>query len=224
MHEVEAVTKIQAHYRGYLVRKRNREIDLKFASLVAEIAPSKLLEFWDTESLSRKSTRKAADCQKSDIFEEEVDLETPKEVSVEVEQVVEVPSSPKKDEITSEVKVEESKAHKALQTSEKVDFNIVSKRELEAELDKVGEVVEKEPISKTAEVVEASPVVIDKPKAFEQLGLKSSPAKNIGAILSEAGFTSKIDKSDLTGKRKQLLSDLWAYQSAILERRQTHHG
>ena len=41
------------------------------------------------------------------------------------------------------MKVEESKAHKALQTSEKVDFNIVSKRELEAELDKVGEVVEK---------------------------------------------------------------------------------
>ena len=38
----------------------------------------------------------------------------------------------------------------------------------------------KEPISKTAEVVEASPVVIDKPKAFEQLGLKETELKKYG--------------------------------------------
>ena len=44
----------------------------------------------------------------------------------------------------------------------------------------------KEPISKTAEVVEASPVVIDKPKAFQQLGLKETELKNMANILTQS--------------------------------------
>jgi hypothetical protein len=47
---------IQKYYRAFRIRKKNSEIDLNFASLVAEIEPDKLLEFWDTEALSRRNT------------------------------------------------------------------------------------------------------------------------------------------------------------------------
>ena len=86
-----------------------------------------------------------ADSHKSDIFEEEeVDLEAPKEVStISVEDIIAEVVNNSEEKITLEVKIEESEVEKAIQNSEKVDFSIVSKRELEAELDKVGEVVEK---------------------------------------------------------------------------------
>ena len=60
----------------------------QFASLVAEIAPSKLLEFWDAESLSRKSSKPPtppsidiSDC--CDEIEEEETKEEIKEETVE---------------------------------------------------------------------------------------------------------------------------------------------
>ena len=108
---------------------------------MAEIAPSKLLEFWDIESLSRRSTRKVTECENSDVFEEESDLEVPKEVPFIEEKVSDKVENQEQE--TLEVQIEEPEAEKTLERGEKVDFSIVSKRELEAELDKVGEVVEK---------------------------------------------------------------------------------
>jgi len=88
---VKAAVTIQSAFRGYLIRKRNKAIDLQFASLVAEIAPSKLLEFWDAESLSRKSSKPPippsidiSDCC-DEIEEEEETKEEIKEETVIVE-------------------------------------------------------------------------------------------------------------------------------------------
>lgn len=155
---------IQSHYRGYITRKRNKEIDLKFASLVAEIAPNKLLEFWDLESLSRRRIKSVNLTDTDNKSESEIELEEEIEIKKEL--------------------IEEHKP------------------------------------------VEIEKVESEKPNAFEQLGLKTSEArKSIGTILTEAGFKARtIERGDLVDKRRQLLSDLWHYQSAILERRQTHHG
>jgi len=161
---VKAAVTIQSAFRGYLIRKRNKAIDLQFASLVAEIAPSKLLEFWDAESLSRKSSKPP------------------------------IPPSIDISDCCDEIEEEETKEEIKEETVEP------KKRE-------------------------------EKQAAFAQLGLKEKPS-SIGALLAEAGFEGRcsLDRRDLVDKRRQLLSDLWNYQNAILARRQTnnqtrsHHG
>ncbi|CAG5105315.1 Oidioi.mRNA.OKI2018_I69.chr1.g2019.t1.cds [Oikopleura dioica] len=55
-----AATLIQAAFRGYRTRKRNANLDLEFAALVAEIEPEKLLRFWDVEALSRRNYQQIA--------------------------------------------------------------------------------------------------------------------------------------------------------------------
>lgn len=50
----QAATIIQANFRGHLSRKRNRDIDLVFGALVAEVESDKLLHFWDREAISRR--------------------------------------------------------------------------------------------------------------------------------------------------------------------------
>lgn len=70
----EAATVIQAYTRGYLARKRNRDVDLVFGAVVAEVQPDKLLNFWDCVAISRRPTKhtskpeasqksKSTDCQ-----------------------------------------------------------------------------------------------------------------------------------------------------------------
>jgi len=103
MYVNEAATVIQSHFRGYLVRKRNKEVDLLFGALVAEVEPDKLLNFWDCEAISRRNnpkttkrpssqasqTGEATDCPKPDRPEKENKIATVLQIEETPEKILE---------------------------------------------------------------------------------------------------------------------------------------
>jgi len=273
---------IQSHYRGFLTRKRNNQIDLHFASIVAEIEPDKLLEFWDCEALSRREPKKRPDTAQSvdaDPIETKTisgsnwhlqldTAESTSEAETQTEQNLhfldaEQPAQGSTDRKVGPREPSPEPAHQKIpkvpisevDQEKEVDIPIVIVEDIPASVvttetasqntvpSTVPNTVQNIPIpTETIEKCASPEISIEKPKgpsstrlipnrsetrksslpsAASELGIRTSPDKSIGEVLSEAGFSAKsLSKEQLVEKRNQLLIDLWSYQSVIDQRHQ----
>jgi hypothetical protein len=253
---------IQSHYRGFLTRKRNNQIDLHFASIVAEIEPDKLLEFWDCEALSRREPKKRPDTAQS-VDADPIETKTVSGSNWHLQ--LDTAESTSEAETQTEQNLNFLEPEKS--TQQKTQTPTVPSSEHEKEVDIPIVIVEDIPPSVVTpdspncatlpntvqniiiptETIETSAtykpeIPTDKPKgpsptrllpsrsenrkssipsAASELGIRTSPDKSIGEVLSEAGFSAKsLSKEQLVEKRNQLLIDLWSYQSVIDQRHQ----
>jgi len=249
---------IQSHYRGFLTRKRNNQIDLHFASIVAEIEPDKLLEFWDCEALSRREPKKRPDTAQSvdadpiasktvsgsnwhlqlDTAESTSEAETQTEQNLNFlepekspeqtnqslpvpipDQEVDIPiviveDIPPSSELTTET-APQSTVHNSVTVQK-----IIKPTDKTERVD-TPEIPTQKPKGQSSTRLLPTRSENRKSSAASELGIRTSPDKSIGEVLSEAGFSAKsLSKEQLVEKRNQLLIDLWSYQSVIDQRHQ----
>lgn len=214
---------IQSHYRGFLTRKRNNQIDLHFASIVAEIEPDKLLEFWDCEALSRREPKKRPDTAQSvdaDPIETKTvsgsnwhlqldTAESTSEAETQTEQnlnFLEPDQSAQQKNLTSPVSISNTEKEVDIQI---VIFEDLPQKTVATETDSQNTVSSKEPntvpncIISTEIITKCAPykpeIPTDKPKGPSPTRLLPSRSENrkssIPSAASELGIRTSSEKS-----------------------------